>query len=112
MRAGKLRHRVTIQQADRTTHDDGSYDITWTDCTNGHVQASIQPLTSKELWQARQVDDHSTHTVRMRYFKGLTAHHRLLFGERVFQIEGPPLDVDERHVEFELRCREDVGEDA
>lgn len=106
MQAGKLRHRVTIEERSTSAPGDGSYGSTWTAATNGTVYASIEPLQGRELWEARQVGAKVTHRVRMRYWPGLTSEHRLNFGGRILNLLQPPINVREKNVEFELLCRE------
>jgi SPP1 family predicted phage head-tail adaptor len=99
--AGKLNKRVTIQE-----QGSGADYTTYTDCTNGHVWASIEPLTSRERWEAQAIDPKITHRVRMRYWPKLTSAHRLKWGKRTLELKGDPINVNEANVEYELMCCE------
>jgi len=108
MRAGKLRHRVEIQELGETRRPDGGVVEGWT--TVATRWASVSPLSGRELFQAQVVDSDITHRVRMRHYTGLTTDHRLLHNStRVLNI-GQILNLDERGIEDELMCKEPTGE--
>jgi SPP1 family predicted phage head-tail adaptor len=112
MRAGRLRHRVTVQAftelgVDAVGTPQGQWDATAID-----VAAEVTPLSGSELLAAQQVGAETTHVVRMRYGTTVTPRHRLLFGARILEIESAP-NVEERNKELLLRCREaEVKDDA
>lgn len=103
MRAGQLRHRVTIQQ--RTDADDGAggLTITWTPLTV--LWASVAPQTGRETIAARQVTPAMTHLVRLRYYAGLTTKHRVVLDGRALDILAIQ-NVEERNRELVLSCQE------
>jgi SPP1 family predicted phage head-tail adaptor len=103
MQAGKLRHRVTIQQATETRNTLGEAIKTWS--TVATVYASVEPIRGREFFAAEQVQSEISHRVRMRYRSGLAPRMRLLYGSRMLQIEAV-IDVEERHRETQLMCRE------
>ncbi len=77
MRAGRLRHRVQIQERVETTRDEhGGISPTWS--TIATVSASVEPLRGRELFEAQQVQERTTIRVRMRHYPGLTTKHRLV----------------------------------
>lgn len=89
MRAGKLNHRVTIEQlvvGSPSVTAIGEPDATWT--TFATVWAGIEPLRTRELIAAQAVQSETTGTIRMRYLAGVTAAMRVVYGSRVFQILG------------------------
>lgn len=104
--AGKLNKRVTIQE-----QGSGADYTTYTDCTNGEVWASVEPLTSHERFEAQAIDSKITHRVRIRYWPGLKGAHRLKWGTRILELKGEPINVNEANVEFELLCGEGKGLD-
>lgn len=72
MRAGELRHRLTVQeQSDRSDGHDG-YDETWT-TARARIPGLVVPLAGRELERARQIDPRAAHEVRVRYWRG---HHQ------------------------------------
>lgn len=103
IRAGELRHRVTIQAEDRQDDGQGGYTPMWRDVET--VLASIQPISGNEALVARQLQDTVTHKVVMRYRPGITAAMRLKFGTRLFNIR-EVRNYDERNRRLELRCVE------
>lgn len=105
MRAGDLRHRVTIQQL-VTVYDEYNQPVEmWQDLTT--VWAAIEPLSGREYWQAKAVNAEVTHRVRMRYRAGITPEMRLVFNGRVFEILAV-LNLEERNIELQLLCKEAV----
>ncbi len=110
MRAGGLRHRVTITGAAEVT--DGHHGFVDTPVTVARrVPAKVNVLSGRELDRAQQIDPRSTHEVRLRYRTGVKAGQALTYhdgraGDRPFEIVAPPQDVDELHRELQLLCRE------
>lgn len=105
MDPGKLRNELTIEEWGHTTEEDGTWTETW--CDRGTVWGSITPLMGRELYAAQQVTPTTTHKVWMRYWPGLTAEHRLRFGTRIFQLEAPPVNPEERNEYWHCLCREE-----
>lgn len=104
MRAGLLRHRVTIQAPRHPENERGEAVAEWADVAT--VWASVEPLIGRERWTAQQVMPETTHRVRIRYRPGLTAAHRLKFGDRILHIDSV-VDPQERHRELEILAREE-----
>lgn len=105
MESGKLRHRVTIQQATESRDADGGVTRTWG--TFATVHAAVSPLSGREYLQADQVQAQVTHRVRIRRYPGVTPKMRVLHRSRVLNIEAVR-DLDERISVMELLCREEV----
>lgn len=106
MRAGSLRHPVTIQETTTTTDDSGGVTETWT--THKSVDAAIRPLTGQEGFLAQQVPDAATtHEISIRYLSTVTPLMRVLFGSRIFNIRSV-LNVGERNRETLLMTKEKV----
>lgn len=105
MNAGALRHRVTIQRFERVEDEGGGYVEDWKDVAT--VWAAIKPMRGNERYEAQQVQSTLTHKVIMRYRAGIKPQMRILYGNRVFEIEAV-IDVDERHRWLELLCSEVV----
>lgn len=107
MRAGKLRHTVTIQQRtagspQRTAS--GQPDTSWTTFQAG-VPCSIDPISGREYFTQQQVQGEVTHRIRLRYLAGITQSMRVLYGARVFDIVSV-LNWEERNIELHLMCVE------
>jgi len=103
MRAGLLRHQVTIQTRTDIRDGKGTAVETWSDVTT--VWGSIEPLQGKEYYDAHRENADITHRARIRYRPGVTRENRLLYGSRIFDIEAV-LNPDERNRELTLLCRE------
>lgn len=114
LRAGALRQRGTIQtRTEVSDGHDGFVDPTWT-AVRARVPIRIRPLQGRDLERARQVDPRVSHDVTLRYWRDYPTdlaggRARLVYhdlSDRMFEIIGPPIDVDERHVELRLLCKE------
>lgn len=107
MRAGKLRHQITIQKSTGTQNTNGETVSVWVDVACR--RASVEPLSGREMWTARQIDASVTHKVTLRADASLviTPKMRVVFKGRVFDINfsGNP---DEATREFNLLCTEAV----
>lgn len=105
MRAGELRHRVTIQEK-QVTHDaEGLSQETWVDVLE--ARAAIDYLSGREYWSAQAVNAEVSVRVRMRYRQGIVPQMRVAYRGRIF------LDIlavipAERDRELQLMCRESV----
>ncbi len=108
MRAGTLRHTITLErpsgQRDETGERTGAFDPIATD-----VAAWVQPQRGTERFIRGQIVAGVTHVISLRfadYLKDMDATWRVIYQGRVLILAAPPIDVDERHQEFELNCIE------
>jgi len=101
MRAGKLRHRVTIQQQTKTQDSTGSVIPSWSALAT--VWAAIEPLSGRELFSASQVQSSVTTRIRIRARDGITPKMRVLHGSTVFDIEAVLPDPTKNR-EIHLMC--------
>lgn len=87
MRAGTLRHKLTIRRPDSTpTLDDYGQPVpSWS--TIAVMYGSVKPLAGRELTLARQRQSSITHEIMIRYYPGLATTDRIELGTRVFNIE-------------------------
>jgi SPP1 family predicted phage head-tail adaptor len=83
--AGKLRHRVTVEQLTAAQNTFGEEEPRWV--TVATRWASIDPLSGRELFAAQQIYAEATHQVRLRYLADLTPKMRLTYRGRVFDIQ-------------------------
>lgn len=110
MKAGRLRHEITLQSPFKGTKDAvGQPVVTWKD--EATVWAEVRPLTSREQFIAAQRNASTTHFVSFRHnqsISGLNAAWRVNWKrfERIFAIDGPPKNIDERNIEIQLSCTE------
>jgi len=109
LRAGNLRHRVAIQEQADTTDGMGGFSVVWSDVSGmGSVPAAIWPLSSKEQLDAMKLESVATNKIRIRYRAGITSKNRIVFGSRVFNILGAPIDFEERGRQLDFIVSEDV----
>lgn len=98
-----MRHRVTIEAPVDGVNEFGERVVTWS--TVETVYAAVEPVRGREFFAAEQVQSEVSHRVVMRYRAGMTTRMRLLHLGREFHINAI-IDVDERHRELQLMCRE------
>ncbi len=103
MRAGELRHRVTIQQATESKSVRGGIGTTF--ATLAVVDAAIESLGGNEALAARQQWAEVTSRIQIRYRSDVTAKHRVVYGTRIFDILAAT-DPDGRRRELDLLCAE------
>lgn len=103
MNIGDLRHRITIQQPVESSNTFGEVEKTWQDVAT--VWASIEPLRGREYFDSQQINAEVTTRIRIRYRPGIKPKMRVVYGERIFDIQSV-IDVEERHKEIHLMCKE------
>jgi len=103
MKAGQLRHRVTIQRLTITQGTAGEVIEGWSDVAT--VYAAVEPLSGREFWQAQQVAAENQIRVRIRYRAGLDTTMRVIHDTRTLEILSI-VNPEERRRELQLMCRE------
>ncbi len=105
MRAGELRHRITLVEP--TVVPDGlrGASATVMSTVADHLPAAIGPLEGRELYAAQQINATATHRIRVRYLSGVKPTQRVLFGLRTFEILSA-MNVEERNRQWSLLCAE------
>lgn len=104
MKAGSLRHRVTIEQQTTTKGAKGGVIKTWT--TFAERWASVEPLQGREFYDAQKVNSEARYKVVLRYLAGVLPTMRVKYGTRTFEIVSPPINPGERNIELHLLCKE------
>ena len=84
MTSGKLRERVTIQQATEATAESGQTSETWS--TYVYAYADVRTTSGKEFFAEDKYNSHVTHTVMLRWRDGITEKMRVLWGTRILNI--------------------------
>ena len=104
MRAGSLRHRVTLQRQELVFGELGAplHNKVWKDVAT--VWASVEAVSGREFFASQQVQSEVTHKVTIRFLPGVTADMRIVHGGRVFGIVAPL--PDNRGTRLVLMCRE------
>ena len=81
---GRLRERITIQQATESRNALGESVQSWT--TFAERWASVDGLSSREVLLTGQQQTEVTHRVRLRYVEGFASTMRILWRGRVLEI--------------------------
>lgn len=107
MRAGQLTKRITIQRppTTETRNSFGEVVESWEKVCD--AWAAVFPLSGREILRSQQVQPDITHRVVMRHRSGIEPKHRILFGDRVLQIE-TVINLEESGERLELLCKEAV----
>lgn len=106
MRAGKLRHQITIQNPVETQGATGEMSVVWSEFAT--VWASVEPLRGREFWAAKEQQAQVDTRIRIRYLEGVTPKMQVLFGTRTYLIYAV-IDPEERNIEMQLMCQEVVA---
>jgi SPP1 family predicted phage head-tail adaptor len=98
-----MRHRVRLEAPTGTRDAHGNPTNAFS--LVAEVWASIEGLSGRELYQARQVEARATHTIRMRWVDGLSPTYRIVWNDprgtpRTFHVHhvGNPGEVSHEHV--------------
>jgi SPP1 family predicted phage head-tail adaptor len=110
MEAGRLRHRVTIQEKVDSRDSYGGERETWVDIAE--VWAEVEPLVGREYLESRQESAEITTRVRVRYRAGIRPEMRVKYVDEadvahyydIFSAQ----NVGTRRKELVLVCREQV----
>ncbi|MBK0003169.1 phage head closure protein [Erwinia sp. S38] len=109
MQAGKLRHRVRLQQ--KVSQQDpvtGAVEPSWLDVAT--LWAEVSPLSVREFIAAQAGQGEVTTRIKIRYRPGITRHHRILYREQIFNIEGVLPDPKSGREYLTLPCSEGVND--
>lgn len=85
MRAGRLRHRVTIEELVVTLDSDGDQVEAW-QAIGPALPAEIAPLSGRELIAAQAVNSVVTTRIVVRHRPGLKASMRVVHRDTVYNI--------------------------
>lgn len=110
MRAGRLRHRITLQFNSPSRGAAGEVVDSWSDQFT--VWASIEPLKGEEFLEGQAQSQKVTYRVEARYRSGFTPEKRLKFTDResttrYLWIESV-IEPYIRGTDLKLMCREMV----
>ncbi len=103
MEPGKLRKQVQLQELAENQNDYGEKIPSYT--TYATIWASIEPLQGRELQYAQQIIAETTHKVVIRYNSKVEATHRVVYGDRILEIEAK-INFEERNEYLVLLCKE------
>jgi len=104
MRAGRLRHRLTIQSPVNAQDEYGAKtQYAWVD--EATVWGSVEPLRGRELVEAGREAAEVTTRIVIRYRTDVGPECRVVWGTRVYDVLSA-INVEERDRQLELICRE------
>lgn len=104
IRAGRLRHVVSVQAKATTQSTSGQPTGAWSEVFE--ARALVEEIDGSERWAKELNVGELTHNVTMRYRSGVTRAHRVVWGSRVLNIQS--MKTDPRKRRMELRCIEVV----
>lgn len=107
MNPGKLRHRITFLRKVKEKNEVG--DTVLVERPWKTVWASVEPLKGREYFEARKIQSEATHKIIIRYLTGVTPDMKIEFKGRIFDIEGPPINPEERNEYLEMYVIEKVS---
>jgi SPP1 family predicted phage head-tail adaptor len=107
MQAGRLRHRVTIQEKNASRNTYGEEVPAWSEIAT--VWAGVEPLRGREYLEMRQVQAEVTTRIRMRYLSGIAPEMRVVWGNHTYDIL-TVIHINTRGAEMQLLCSEVVTE--
>ena len=84
MRAGRLRHRITIQKAYKDKNTMGERVESYADWAT--IWGSIEPNSGKKYYEAKQANSEVQGTIVIRYRTGVLPTMRVKYGNRYFKI--------------------------
>ena len=109
MRAGRLRHRVVIQQPNPTTDTFGQPVKGWS--TVATIWAAVEPLNGREYFTAQQMNAETKVRIRIRYgseLSSITAAWRVTYGGKTYDII-EIIQPKEINQEIILMCKEGIN---
>lgn len=109
MRAGLLRHRVTVQARKAGYDGAGQPTDEWVDVTP--AWARVEPLRGGQLFSAREAGMEATHRVTLRWTPKLRVDgrwqvDRIVHGGRHLYPEAPPMEDEEGRERVEVLVTE------
>jgi SPP1 family predicted phage head-tail adaptor len=111
MRAGRLRHRITIQHQVVTTGAQGSKKPSWVDLI-ANIPAEYEPLRGRDFVAANREQTELSAKFTLRYRRDIEENMRVVFHDGAvnvpFDIVGKPIDVKGRRIYLELMCKNGV----
>ena len=107
MRAGRLRHTISIEQISETQNDYGEAVKTWADYLTD-IRAAIEPINGREYFAQDSRHAEVSTRFRLRYQEGITNKMRIKYGTRYYNIISVILPNERKCAELILMAFEDV----
>jgi len=106
MRAGQLRHRVTLQELVTTYNEYNEPVQAWQDVAA--VWGFVEPLSGREFFAAEQIQARVSTRITIRYRAGIVPTMRVLWSGKTYNIRAV-IDTEGRHEELQLMCEEEAA---
>jgi len=103
MRAGELRHKITLQQPTRARNSFNEFETTHTDVAD--VWAAIEWGSGRRYLEASQLNSEIQGVIRIRYRSDIQPEWRIKYRSRYIQILSI-INFYERDRELWLNCKE------
>jgi SPP1 family predicted phage head-tail adaptor len=84
MRAGDLKHRITLEIPTRVKNDLGEWVETWG--LFATVWSAIEPLSGNLFYQAQQANSEAQGRIRIRYIENLNPPVRVKYGDIIYEV--------------------------
>ena len=99
MRAGGLRHRISIQHlVEQQDHVTGEITKTWVEFAP--AWAAIEPLSARDFMAAQASQSEASGRITIRYRPGVLPTMRILHLANIYTIIGPPLPDKNSGLEY------------
>ena len=108
MRAGRIRHKVTVQRATDTANSMGEPIRSW--ATLATTWAGVEPTRGKEMYAAMQVQGEVVVRFILRYqsaLSDLAINDRIMRGSTIYDIKSA-VNIDERNIQFEIFAKQHI----
>ena len=107
--AGKLRHRVTIEQPTVTQNPlTGEITEGWSTFASS-IPAAIEPLSARDFIQSAAMQSEITTRITIRFITGLKPSMRIISGATIYNIRGILPDKNSGREYITLPCDEVLG---
>lgn len=108
MKAGKRTAFIELFASTETTGDGGDPRPSWATTPTHSMWARKRQLTQREAVITGALESQETCVFEVKYVDGITARHRIKYGDLYFDITGIN-DLDERHKEMHIYARGGVS---
>lgn len=93
LRAGRLRHRVSLQRLQETRDPEtGAVISDWSEVAK--LWAEVAPLSAREFVASQAVQSEVSARITIRYRADITAKDRIVYRDKIYNIEGVLTDRD------------------
>ena len=110
MKAGALRHRVTLQDFGEVVDPATGYRTKIWRAVASDIPAEVAPLSGREYLAAAATQSAVTARITMRWRPGVTAQQRIVHGDAIYDIESVLPDAKSGREHLTLMCSTGVND--